>query len=91
MKVIHKYIIEYKIGGDGVIEMPKGAKILKIDKHANDICLWAIVDISADHQVEKRRFVPFLTGWKIPDYENLEYINTMFDNGFALHWFEEKK
>lgn len=89
MKVIHKYII----GGDGVIEMPKDAKILKIDKHANDICLWAIVDISADHPVEKRRFVPFLTGWKIPDYENLEYeyINTISDNGLVLHWFEDKK
>lgn len=95
-RAIWKYTIP--IGGEHIIEMPVGAKILHVDvqparEGERMICLWAEVR-SPDNQLpeaEKRSFEVFGTGHPLPTGEGLEYLGSfqLFDGGFVGHVYED--
>lgn len=74
-----------------VIQLPKDAKILRVDDVEGKIYLWAIVEVGA--QLENRYLACYKTGMEIDrDIANLQYL------GFAklyiiqelgLYFFEE--
>lgn len=90
MLKVYKYT--FKINDYIEIELPKGAKILKFDCQHGDYCVWALVNPRAPHTIRKFRFCG--TGHSLTQKENLEYINTFYQNkGMSLVWhiFEIKE
>ena len=83
MKSIWKYVLQPEC----TIEMPGGAQVLAVREQGQDICLWALVDPSAE-KVE-RRFVGFGTGHDVPD-QSMAFLGTAHLAGGALvfHVFE---
>lgn len=82
---IWKYVLQPEIS----IEMPKGAQVLSVREQGDDICLWALVDPSAE--METRSFVGFGTGHVIPNAEALRFVDTAHLNQGRLvfHVFEK--
>lgn len=74
---------------DDVFElmMPDGAQPLCVQTQGNQVCMWALVDPSA--QQNPRRFRMCGTGHPLPDYVG-RYIGTFQDYNQALvfHVFE---
>jgi hypothetical protein len=85
-KQIWKYQIVLKVDGVFWLDMPKGARILKLALQKGKPTLWAMVDINAN--TETRKFNLYLTGSPIVDEE--EYIGSVLldDGDFVLHLFE---
>jgi hypothetical protein len=85
----HKTIWKYKLTPDGLItiEMPKGAQVLSVKPQGDDVCLWALVDPSAE--VKDRKFMIFGTGHDVPNID-LCFIDTfmLFEGGLVFHVFE---
>jgi hypothetical protein len=83
-KVIWKYEIPLK--DDFIIEMPKGAHILKVAIQGRNTAMWAVVDPAAEK--EKREFFQVGTGdlFTRPG----RYIDTysLFDGDYIFHLFE---
>jgi hypothetical protein len=69
-----------------VLEMPKGARILKFAVQRKRPCLWVLVDALA--QTEKRSF--FTTGTGIHIDKPAQYIDTILldDDNLVVHLFE---
>ena len=94
MNTIWKFFVE--ITDHVVINMPKGAKILKLDKQQGLLCLWCLVDDKAPD--EQRYFRIFGTGRtltkddKAIPLEHMIYIDTFQLGGGKLvfHMFEVK-
>ncbi len=91
--IIYKYQIEeglVKRRNNFIINMPKGAKILSVQKQYNDYQLWALV--FPDLPSEKRHFKTLITGegFNFKDIKDLKFISTLqFNAGsFILHLFE---
>jgi hypothetical protein len=88
-KVVYKY--ELPFDGTNEINIPKDAKILRIEWQKSSVYLWALVDTEAS--TEKRYFYGALTGEKLPP-EIIEgkprYVNSIFpeEHAFVLHFFE---
>ena len=76
---IYKYSLT-----DGVVSMPKNARILKVGMQDDIPCLWASVDPYAER--EHREFTTLGTGSLIPD--RWEYVGTIFDRQYVWHVFE---
>ncbi|MCL2119892.1 MAG: hypothetical protein FWH27_15855 [Planctomycetaceae bacterium] len=76
---IYKYSL-----ADGVVSMPKNARILKVGMQDGIPCLWATVDPNAER--ETREFSILGTGCIIPN--RWKYIGTMFDRQHVWHVFE---
>lgn len=71
------------------IEMPKGAKVLRVDLQAQP-CVWALVN--PESEKVRRVFYIFGTGHSLgPRANDLQYIGTFFEGPFVWHVFEEKK
>lgn len=62
MKAIFKYTIPFM--EKSFVELPIGAKIIRIDGLDGFIFLWAVVDTEADK--ERRDFLLFKTGAEMP-------------------------
>lgn len=86
MKKVYKYQISMAIGLQ-YVTIPDGAEIVHFDMQDSQLCIWAIVDIYAVHQV--KHFWLLGTGYDIPD--NLTYIDTVQRDGFVWHLFGEKQ
>lgn len=68
-----------------IIVMPKGAKIIKVDRKKGELSVWAIVDPNAmlvDHLIRVYR-----TGEILPE-EPGQYLNTIEFLGHVWHLFD---
>lgn len=86
MKRIFKY--ELKVTDEQEVSLPIGAEILTAQYQGNQLCIWAMVNDTAEY---KRPTVIRIygTGHKIPE-TNLEYIATVQDAGlFVWHIFKQ--
>lgn len=77
MKTVYKY-------RTGVIQIPKGAHILKAGMQNGEVFIWAEVDSS--QPTEERSFCVCGTGHLIP--KKSCYIDTVFDGDFVWHVYE---
>lgn len=71
------------------IQMPKGAKVLTVQRQGDQACLWAIVNEQAE--TETRVFDVYGTGNPMPDLTDSEtrtYIGTFQVAFFVWHVFE---
>ena len=74
-----------------ILEMPKGAEIIRIADQGGMLWAWAVVDTEAP--LEARRFLAFKTGAAMPD-SNLRYLGWAaihIQAELALYFFEEIK
>lgn len=81
MRVVYKYPFAH--ADDVVIEMPKGATVLKVDMQAAVPTLWALVDPAKP--IESRAFVMRGTGHPVPDL--CYHVDSWFDGPFVWHLF----
>jgi len=70
------------------IEMPEGAVILSIQNQYGNLQMWAKVDES--RRLLTRRFRIIGTGNHFND-EGLTYIDTVKQDGYVWHIFEEER
>lgn len=79
---------KYELVLETTIQMPIGAKILSANEQFGDICIWALVNPTVEH--EARMFEVYGTGHPIVGHEDLKFIDTvMINNGkFVFHVFE---
>lgn len=84
--VIHKYLLDAKLIGGGLVEMPAGAEILHVSEQHGNPWVWARVNLGA--AMVQRRIAIALTGKTYDFYGN--YIGTFFlDHGsFVGHVFD---
>ena len=84
MKIIWKYVLQPECK----LEIPKGAELLSVHEQGEDICLWVLVDPTAEKEV--RRFRGFGTGHDIPDM-TLKFVGTahLHGGGLVFHVFEQ--
>lgn len=93
MKTIFKYPLE--LGPDNVVNLPKGARLLKVDKQHGAMTLWALVDISAP--TVTRRYAIIGTGMDLEKIaplvlsETVVHVATVFDGAFVWHAFFDLK
>ena len=93
-KVIWKFDIGDFTNEDNIISLPKDTQILDIQLQYEVVCLWAVVDPTAE--TEKRHFILAMTGQDIENYskETHKYITTLqidggiFDEVLVVHIFE---
>lgn len=83
--VVYKYQLNRSL--ESILELPKGAEVLKVDVQNESICLWALVDPNA--QTETRTFEVFGTGHQMDECKR-RFINTFFVHGgqYVFHAFE---
>ena len=86
MKKVYKYVLP--MYDDVAIELPQGAKILKVDTQESVPCIWALVD--PDAPLEMRKFRVVGTGHPIEE-KGLEFIGTfqMYGGELVFHLFEQ--
>lgn len=70
-----------------ILDMPKGAQVLSVREQGSEICLWAMVDPSAEK--EPRRFLGFGTGHDLPEGD-LSFVGTahLASGAMVFHVFE---
>lgn len=68
------------------IDMPFGAKILKLAVHGEVMCLWALVDPT--QAKTSREFHIYETDELIPAAGQLQYIGSLGSEVTVLHCFE---
>lgn len=78
MKTIWKYVLTPEIE----LEMPVGAQILSVHADGDGVSLWALV--CPDAPREKRRFVSFTTGDKVPQVK-VPQVPMQFHGAAHLH------
>lgn len=66
--------------------MPKDAKLLSVQMQGNTPILWAVCDNEVTHQ--DRDIVMYMTGEEM-EKGALEYIGTVENKGFVMHFFEK--
>jgi len=84
-------IYKYKLGTvvHQVIELPKNFKPLRVEFQNGQLCLWAIVTESSA-KMRNYDFYIVGTGWEQNDLDELDYISTVFKDGFVWHIFYRK-
>lgn len=75
MKSIHKYEIKAPFGPSKVL-MPKGAQILAYQAQGTSPCVWALVDVGEDVEVEWVEFFTTGTGHDADYVLGYDYIGT---------------
>lgn len=87
MKRIYKYELKIQ-GGEQVIEMPAGARILTAKLQRGKPCIWAIVD---DEAITEEVFFNLFTTGSKQDFSKWEYMTTFLldDGDFVLHLFSQ--
>ena len=85
-KTVWKFTLQW----DTVLDLPEGARVLRVNEQEGCVCLWALVDPQAP--LEARHFVAFGTGHPIPDNLPLVFFGTVFlPGGLVIHVFEVVK
>jgi hypothetical protein len=84
-------IWKHKIELNGVVEMPKGARILAVQPQDGVAYLWTLVD--SEMPTEKRAFVSLGTGQDASAAADGTYVGTyqLPDRGSVFHVFELPK
>lgn len=84
MKTIWKFNLE--LYDTQAIEIPIGARPLTVQMQNGELCLWAIVDSTAE---KTRCYVHIIgTGNPVPpNVDEYRYINTVQDGAFVWHVF----
>ena len=89
-QTVWKYPLQGKTSQE--VEMPWGARILKLAVIGTTPCLWVLVDPRAPSK-KIHEFCMYQTGEEIPDPEQLEYIGTIAaeqdDKPMVIHCFEK--
>jgi len=80
---IHKYKLH--AGGENIINMPKGAKILCVQLQGDSLCLWA--EVSLHKPIVQRTVVAYCTGETLST-EDKKYISTVQDGWFVVHFYD---
>ena len=83
MQVVYKYLAN--IGDITYLMLPKGAKILTVQKQGPNICFWAL-HVSEGTTLESRRILKVGTGQPFDDTKQYEYIGTVQEAEGALIW-----
>lgn len=80
-------IWKYKIDGDNIVLMPRGAQILDMQNQNDNVVIWALVDTA--NPPEERRFRIFGTGQSMENHPGA-YIGTAqsHSGNIVLHVFE---
>jgi len=83
---IHKYKLH--TGGEQIIKIPQGAKILCVQKQGDDYSLWAEIDTNAN--LVPRTIVAYCTGEEICNspFVEAKYISTVQDGWFVVHFYD---
>lgn len=90
MKKVFKFVLPHQ--ARPVVKMQKGAQILSVQIQMEQICIWALVDPSAE--MEDRSFSVIGTGHEIFDPHetgwDLKYLDSVQLQGgaFVFHVFE---
>lgn len=90
-------IFKYQVGVQEVaeIEMPLGAKIIRVDGLDGKLWVWAIINEAENWPKEKRIFHLFKTGAEMPEdiLDNYEYCGcgAIFVQQELMMYFFEKK
>jgi hypothetical protein len=86
------YKFPIPVEDSGRIEMPKGAKILKIQVQHGTPCMWALVDSKAPKEMREFRIVGTGQHIELSPYLELTYIGTFQVNGghLVFHVFEDR-
>jgi hypothetical protein len=86
MLTIYKY--PFRVDDAVTIDLPRSAKLLKVEAQHGTPCLWALVD--TDEPVESRRFHVFGTGNPIGDDQGVgDHVATFQQGPFVWHLFED--
>lgn len=82
---VWKYTLRFS--GHNTVDMPRGAKILRVDVQHNVVTFWALVDPKEPSETRRLRVVA--TGEEITE-RNFEYVGTFFGERSSLvfHVFE---
>jgi hypothetical protein len=69
-------IYKYSLGclEKQTIDLPRGAKIIRVDSIGGQFFLWAMVNTSPDCQVETRYIEMYKTGMPIDNLDGLVYL-----------------
>jgi hypothetical protein len=76
------------------IKMPDGARILSTQNQGDDICVWAMVDVSDEGcTMVDRTFKVYGTGQPIDNGDSLTFLGTvmMCSQTLVFHVFEVRK
>lgn len=91
MKVIHKYQLPFM--EDSYIDMPYGAKVIRVDGLEGAVWVWAIVE--TDLPLVRREFKLVKTGGEMPDnIEDYAYLGSgaiFIQMELMMYVFEENK
>lgn len=91
MYKIFKY--EFKLTYYQHIDMPEGAKVLKVDKQDQKYYIWALID--TDAKLERKLINVIGTGNPTEIYNDsiqlFKHLGTFFDKPFVWHVFEVDK
>lgn len=80
---IWKYALE--VTDEQAVEMPQHARLLSVQAQGDALCVWALVNPTADREV--RRFYVYGTGQPLPKaMQSQVYIGTAQQHGGALVW-----
>ncbi len=80
-------IYKYPIPVDGILELPKGARILSVGVQDSVPTLWAQVDrYTRDDEANNHIIEVYGTGHQIEEAGNLEFIGAAFDHRLGLVW-----
>ena len=89
MQVVYKYLAN--IGDITTLMLPKGAKILTVQKQGQYICFWVLHSSEATF-IESRRILKVGTGHPFDDTKEYQYIGTVqeLEGSLIWHYFEVK-
>lgn len=89
-QVFYKYKLKVNISGPQIVQMPKGARIMRVHNQYGEICMWA-VHCTNEEEKEDRIFRVYGTGHEIPqsaEGKANSYIGTVFQGHFVWHILE---
>ena len=85
MQVVYKYLAN--IGDTTILMLPKGAKILTVQKQDPYTCFW-VLHTAEGTLIEHRNILRVGTGYTFDDTKQYEYIGTVKDGPLVWHYFE---
>lgn len=79
-------IWKFEIKPNVDLDIPKGGEVLSAGAIGDDIFIWVRVDPKAE--TEKRRYIAYGTGHKLPKNRCMEFVGTVAtDDGRISHVF----
>jgi hypothetical protein len=87
MRTVYKYRVP--IDDTSVVELPRGAQVIRFGCQGNEIFLWAVVD-PAEKETTKHIYWIRGTGHPIPDSLGVYICSVDLPNGLVFHIFDAK-